>query len=163
MPLSFFGAFSIIIFSILHPFHVSVTELNYKKKEKIIEITHKIFIDDLELGLKKAGFSEADLLKLNNDLKFKEYLTHYLGEHFQIKVHKKYVPVEYVGKEIEEDAIWCYFEVQGVKNFKEIEVINTVLMEVHSDQSNLIHFSKDDAIKSIRLSENRRSGKFNFK
>jgi len=37
-----------------HPFYVSVTEISHNAKDKIIEISCKIFADDLEMTLTKS-------------------------------------------------------------------------------------------------------------
>ena len=38
-----------------HKFYVSVTQIDYVPNKKRIEITHRIFIDDLEKALEKSS------------------------------------------------------------------------------------------------------------
>ena len=46
---------SVLISAVLywHPFHVSVTDIEHDAESKSIQVSHRIFLDDLEIGLKK--------------------------------------------------------------------------------------------------------------
>lgn len=162
MPLTILASLLAAMFSFLHPFHVSVTEIQYQETEKSLQITHRIFLDDLELGLKNFGYEDADLYRLKDEGLFEEYLTNYLGSHFKLKVNGKLLKMNYVGKEIEEDALWCYMEVNGVKKVDDVEVAHTLLLEIYDDQSNLVHVYNKGEVKSLRLAEGKTFGKVNF-
>src|SRR5882762_9160240 len=52
-----------------HPLHVSVSEINYSEKDKALQITSRIFIDDLELSIRhQRKEPDMDLLAPNNGL-----------------------------------------------------------------------------------------------
>lgn len=46
----------------LHPFYVSVTEVAHNPKTKNLEISCKIFFNDLETALEKQSNSQLDIL-----------------------------------------------------------------------------------------------------
>lgn len=162
MALPILASLLAAMFSFLHPFHVSVTEIQYQEKEESLQITHRIFLDDLELGLRNYGYEDADLYGLEDEGLFEEYLTNYLGSNFKLKINGKLLKMKYVGKEIEEDAIWCYMEVNGVKKVDDVEVGHTLLLEIYEDQSNLVHVYNKGEVKSLRLTEGKTFGKVNF-
>ena len=45
-----------------HPFFVSVTEIEYLSKEKVLGVSCKVFNDDLETTLKTATVAQVDIL-----------------------------------------------------------------------------------------------------
>jgi hypothetical protein len=54
-------AFGLMAFS-LHPYYMSVTEFEYKPAEKEVQVSCKIFTDDLEATLKKEYKRKVDIL-----------------------------------------------------------------------------------------------------
>jgi hypothetical protein len=142
--------YSLIAF--LHPIHISVTEINYSAKDKALQITSRIFIDDLELAIRSKRKEEnLDIINPKNGLTTDQMVSEYVKEHLQIKVDGKARPITYLGSEKEDLAIICYIEVQDFKKAKTIEVTNNVIMEIHDDQSNLVHITYNGPVKSARL------------
>jgi hypothetical protein len=136
----------------LHPVHVSVTEINYNEKNKSLEVTSRIFIDDLELSIqKKLNQETLDILKPQNGMTTDQMVSSYLAEHLKVKLDGKPVKMKFLAHEIEDVAIICYLEIEGVKKVKTLEVTNTVIQETHADQSNLVHITFKAPVKSFRL------------
>lgn len=146
--------FSLLLWlaSLLHPIHLSVTEISQSEKDKALEITSRIFIDDLELSIQKEIKDEAlDLLKPENGKTTDQLVATYLLNHLKVKVDGKAQALKYLGHEIEDLALISYIEISNIKKLKSIEVFNDVLMETHRDQSNLVHVSYVGKMKSVRL------------
>jgi len=141
-----------LVASFLHPVHVSVTEIEYSEKNKSLQITSRIFIDDLELGIQKKLKQESlDILKPNNGSSTDQLVSAYLGEHLKIKLDGKPAKIQYLAHEIEDVAIICYLEIENVKKLKTLEVTDDVIQEIHADQSNLVHITYRSPVKSYRL------------
>ncbi|MEM6734795.1 MAG: DUF6702 family protein [Bacteroidota bacterium] len=141
------------IVCIIHPFHVSVTDIKYNKDKKSIQISSRIFLDDLELALQAYTNQEGlDIVDENNWDFINENLKRYLLNKIILKDGKnREYKLVYVGIEIEDDVMWCYLEVEKVKKIQSIIVTNKILHEVWSDQENLVHFRAFDRVKSARL------------
>ena len=139
--------------SLIHPFHVSVAEIKYKEDKKAIQISVRIFLDDLELALQAySGNDKLDITKEADWDLVKENLEPYVSERIRLWDEKdKEYELNWVGAEIEEDVIWCYIEVEKVKKLKQVKVLNSILHEVWGDQENLVHFRAFDDVKSARL------------
>lgn len=153
---------ALLVFSLtgIHPIHVSVTEMAYDEKEKELEIILRAFTDDIELGIRQQR-NEAELNVLAaTDLK--NMLWSYIQPHISIQLDGKLHPVKFIGYEKEDDVFVVYIQVQPVKPWKTIEVKNTLLTEVYSDQSNLINVTKLTKTKSLRLMRDNPSGKLTF-
>lgn len=139
----------------LHPIHVSVTEIEFDEKEKALEIMMRAFIDDLELTLRnKLNQPELDILDPKNGLTIDQMMGDYLNDHFKISLDNKPQKINYLGHEREGDAFIFYIEVSNVKRFKTIRILNDIITETHDDQSNLVHVTVRDKVRSLRLTRN---------
>jgi len=136
----------------LHPVHVSVTEVNYSEKDKALQITSRIFIDDLELSIQKQlGQETLDILKPKNGLTTNQMVSDYLRKHFLVKIDGKPAKIRFLAQEAEDAAIICYLEIENVKKLKTLEVTIDLIQEIHADQSNLVHITYRGPVKSYRL------------
>jgi hypothetical protein len=52
--------------------------------------------------------------------------------------------------------------VSKVKKWKTIQISNDVIMETHDDQSNLVHVTVQDNVKSLRLTREKSTDKLTF-
>jgi hypothetical protein len=142
--------FSLLFF--LHPIHVTVTEIEFDEKEKELEIMMRVFIDDLEQTLRNdLRQPELDILAPKNGVTTDQIVSKYLQDHFKIQLDGKPQTVKYLGHETEGDAFIFYIEVSNVKKWKTIRVKNNIMTETHDDQSNLVHVTVKENIKSLRL------------
>ncbi len=146
----------------LHPVHVSVTEITLDEKEKELEIISRIFWDDLEKSIRDVKKQpELNLLEPNT-VTTDQLVWEYLQQRFKITLNGKPQKIKYLGHEIEGEAILCFIQVSGVKKFETIEVFNNVITEVYDDQSNLVHVTVREKVKTLRLMRDNPSGKLTF-
>lgn len=150
--ISFFVIFAIFISSSSfenHKFYVSIYQINFNQKEKRLEITSRIFIDDLNEVLlkkfsKKTNFSETNTAK--DDI---ELMKKYLSENFSIKVNNIAKPINYLSCETEANVLICYFNIKEISKIKTLEVKNTALFELNSEQQNIIQTTIYNKKKSL--------------
>ena len=145
-----------------HPFYVSVCEIDYDEKARALQITQKIFLDDLEKGLREYSGENFDIMEKASEYKVNRILEAYYPEKMQVKVNGKTRTFNYLGSEIEEDAMWCYLEIEKVRNLKSMEVTNTVLFEIFEDQSTILHIQKSGKTRSFRLTNNETTAQLSF-
>lgn len=135
-----------------HPVHVSVTEIEVDTKEKELEIVSRIFIDDLELAIRQAKKQpELNLLEPKDGVTTDQLVSEYLQSRFRISLGNKPQKIKYLGHQVENEALICYIQVQSVKKIQTIEVYNSIITELHDDQSNLVHVTVNEKVKSLRL------------
>jgi hypothetical protein len=123
-----------------HAFHISKTDMAHNVKEKSLQITMHIFIDDLELALEKQGHKKLFIGTEREVVGVNDLITKYLQNNFSIKINDKQIPFAWIGKETAADkqAIWVYLEVKNVKSINQIFVENKILTETFSDQKNIV-------------------------
>jgi hypothetical protein len=147
----------------LHPIHISVTEINYNEKAKSLQITSRVFIDEMELGVRaQRKESELDILEPKNSLTTKQLIGSYLAAHLKIKIDGKPAKINFLGHEKEDISFVCYLEIENVKKLKTLEVFNDIITEIHDDQSNLVHVTYKSPVKSTRLTRDNTSEIFSF-
>jgi hypothetical protein len=155
-----------LIFGVLlsfHPIHLSITEIDHNEKSKALQITMRIFIDDLETAIRnKLNDEELDLLEPGNGRTTDELVKAYLAEVVRIKVDKKASKINYLGHEIEGPAMICYVEIENIKKFTTIEVTNKVIHDTYDDQSNLVNVNYKGKVKSLRLTSDEPTGTVTF-
>jgi hypothetical protein len=145
-----------------HPFYVSVTEINHNQKEKALEISCKIFIDDMEDVLKQNFKTVVDLSDQKQQIKNDQLITAYITKNLSITADQKAVQLNYVGYEKDSEAVFCYFEVVNISTVKAIDVSNSILQDLTDKQINIMHVSVNGVRKSYKLDYPQKLAKFNF-
>lgn len=134
-----------------HAFHVSVTDIKFKEDQKALQISSRIFLDDLELALR--DYSGDNKLDIVNEVSWEEtngILKEYLLDNFKASTSKGSLEIQYIGAERDEEVMWCYLEVVKVKKLKDIAIWNNILIGSFQDQENIIHFKAYGKVKSER-------------
>ena len=132
----------------LHEFHSSVMQIDHNAKSKTLQITVRLFTDDLCLSLERAGAPKMELGTQSEPPSANEHVENYLKEHIAITVNGKEVSFKYLGKEAQLDATWCYLEIEKIGNVKKIEIENTLMLSDFDDQTNLVNLNIDGRKKS---------------
>lgn len=145
-----------------HPFYISVTEINHNVKDKTLEISCKMFLDDFEKTLRDVTKTEVDLNNVKDKAKIDKLISDYLNSHLQLKVDGKQVSLQFVGFEKESEAAWCYLQVNNVPSVKQLEIKNTLLFEEFDSQISIMHVTVNGTRKSTRLNKPESTAKFEF-
>lgn len=140
------------ILPVNHPFYMTVTEINHNAQEKIVEVSCKIFADDLEAVLKRSTGNKIQLSDQNKKSENDKLIAGYILKHLQIKIDDRPLILQFVGSEKEDDAIWSYFQVNDISNVKKIEIINDLLYESFDSEINLMHVMANGSRQSKRVS-----------
>lgn len=140
-----------LFFAQFHPFHVSVCDIEFKQESKSVQVSQRIFLDDLEQAINKK-FNVNMIIDDATTFDFRDSLIQvYVLEHLNMTFDGNEKKRAYVGNEVEEDAMWCYIEYFGIKKFNALEISSTVLLDTFDDQGNIIHLKHGEFEKSIKL------------
>jgi len=135
-------------------------ELRFNKESSSFEVAIKIFIDDLEVAIKKEGYPALNLGSNKENELAEEHLASYLDKYFSIEIDgKKWTP-HFVGKEISEDfqAVWCYVEYSGdISKAQKCTLTNRILLDIYSDQRNIMDIRMSKSHKAYTILEPGRS------
>ena len=147
----FFGLSSMAI----HKFYVSIYQVNYAPNKKMIQITSRLFIDDVNDALEKK-FKKRTNLALENETPDDEVLfKKYFAEKFIIKVNGVSKTLNLLSKDIDGNVVICYFSVKDISKISSLAIENSALMELNDEQQNIIQANINGEKQSLLLtSEN---------
>lgn len=131
-----------------HEFHLSKSTVNYDTETNAIQVTLRIFIDDLETALATDGIKG---LKIGTGTEVDSadyFVSAYIADHFVLTTAADTLLYQYLGKELSDDlqAIWCYLELpleDGLPTGEDITLHNTILLKDFADQKNVVTVKKD--------------------
>lgn len=134
-----------------HDYYVSVTQIEYAKNQKSLQIISQIFIDDFEKLLRER-FDESIVLAPDNQRELIErYMQSYLEDKLKLKVNGKALDFKFIGKEYKDDITYCYLEVENITEIKSLSVTNRILFDVLPDQQNIVRLKLLNKNRSFLL------------
>jgi hypothetical protein len=143
---------------LIHKFYLSLTEIRFNPDTERIEVSMRIFPDDLDRALMyKTGINTMLATELEPP-GADSLLMEYLLESFQIIVNGKTVALNYLGKEPEADAIWCYLESEQINQPVTIMVTQALLTETFEEQVNIVQVYQGKWNKGLLLNRQEQSG-----
>jgi hypothetical protein len=145
-----------------HPFYISVTEINLNTADKTLEVSCKMFADDLEQTIEKINHSQLDISSDKDKPKFENYIPAYVKNHLSISIDGKAANLSYIGFEKEKESAYCYFEVENISSLKKIDINNSLLHDYTSEQVNIIHVLVNGKRQSTKLDYPNRNASFRF-
>lgn len=145
-----------------HPYYMSVTEMEYKPAEKEIQVSCKIFTDDLEETLKKEFSRKVDILNTTQKKENEQLLNTYLQKHLRLQLDGKPADLQMIGFEQEGEAVWIYLVTPNIAAFKTAIVFNDLLYAYREDQINIVHFKNNKERKSYRFNYPAKQFTFNW-
>jgi hypothetical protein len=150
------------LFGMIHPFFVSMTDINYNSKEKELEISVRIFTDDLENTLRKYHSEKIDILRPADIKEMNGFVDNYIQKHLQLQVNGSPVQMNFLGYEEQSESIWSYLEVKNINNVQKLNITNSLLHDYNTNQVNMIHVKANDKEYSTKLDYPSTSASFSF-
>ena len=145
-----------------HPLYITVTEIKHNTKDRILEVSCKIFTNDFEAVLEKMSGSRVDLSAAATRAASDKLIDTYVGKHLRLKVDGKPVVLHFVGSEQENDGTWSYFQVNDVPAVKRIDAVDELLYDSFTQQINIMHVTVGGQRKSFRLDYPEAAAAFEF-
>ena len=133
--LCFFG------FSFAHPFHSSIISLKFNDNLRSIEITMRVFANDLEKTLNQIN--DLNIIIDNDDdvQNVDSLIFNYIDKTIFLSINENECDLSWIGKEFETDIVWLYLEILDIdKKIKKISAENRFLFSPFEDQLNIMNF-----------------------
>lgn len=143
----------LVAFTTVHKFYVSVTNVGFSEKDDALQITTRIFIDDLEAVLLERYDITTKLATDNESELADEYLEKYFRKKFQIEINNEQQAYDFIGRRYDNDVCIFYLEVPKIQLsvVKSIQIQNQILTDLFDEQQNLVHFKVKGEKKSFVL------------
>lgn len=145
-----------------HPFYIGVTEINHNAADKTLEISCKVFMEDLEEVLKKTSRKAVHLSDAAQHSQNEALVNQYFQQHLRLVVGGKAAALQFIGFEKEAESVYAYFESSGVAAVKKLDIENSILHDFTSEQINIIHATVGGQRKSTKLNFPAHTASFQF-
>jgi hypothetical protein len=142
----------------VHKFYVSIYQINYSSDKKMLQITSRLFVDDVNAVLYKKFGKKTFLGEKNESQDDVNLMKKYILDNFSLKVNGQLKPINYLSKEMEGNVIICYYNIKDISKIKSLEVKNSALIELNSEQQNIIQSTIYGEKQSLLLTEETLSG-----
>ncbi|WP_250433036.1 DUF6702 family protein [Hanstruepera flava] len=152
----------LMAFTSVHEYYVSITQIEFVKEKRSVQIISRIFIDDFEKLLRERYDSNITLAIEDESSKVDFYTERYLKEKVKIKINGKEAVMTFIGKEYEADIMYCYLEIESVSSIQSFEISNQVLFDLYSEQQNIVRTKINGKNKSFILIKENDKGLLNF-
>jgi predicted RNase H-related nuclease YkuK (DUF458 family) len=154
---SFLSAFT------LHKFYVGVFQIDYFKEKKAVQITVRLFIDDLEKALYKKHNKHIYITTKDEIAEANTLIANYLSEKLKIKINNKSQSLQFLTKEQEDNIVICYLKIPFKDKIKDLEITNTVLSDIFKEQQNLVHLNLNSNKKTLLFTNTETNQKLKYK
>lgn len=139
----------------IHKFYVSIFLVENNTKRNELEITARIFIDDLDKALESRFNIKPKIGTPNQIPDVEKYINAYINASLLITTNSNQKPLKWLGFELENDVLVCYLTMPYVDKINEITVKNTFLTNLFSEQQNIMHFTINAKKSSILLTKSK--------
>lgn len=125
-----------------HQFFVSIYQINFISNKSRVEITARIFVDDLNRFLSKNKTNKThigDKLESAADLVL---LQKMFEESLLIQINHQPKKLLFLSKELDGNVLVCYLKITEVSQIQSFEIENNCLMGLDDSQQNIVqtHF-----------------------
>ena len=145
-----------------HSFHASISSFDCKKNTSTIEITMKLFTDDIEYALRSLENSDLVLDSKANLHNIDSLIFSYIKMNFVLLLNNKKTELLWIGKEIDNDITWCYLEIENIDKLFELKIKNSLFFSFFDDQLNICHFYCNDKPETLMFHNGKELGEIKF-
>jgi exopolysaccharide biosynthesis protein len=162
----FYLFLGIVFFSVsafeMHKFYAAIFQVNYVQEKRMIQITSRIFLDDLSKAIEKKYNKKNNLASEKESTEDINLLNRYISENLVFKVNGQPKAFRFLSKETEGDVLVCYFSIKDISKLKKLEVYNTILSDWNSEQQNIMHFIVSGEKRSTLFTSSHKSEMLNY-
>lgn len=142
-----------------HKFYVGICSIEHNQNSKSLEITLKLFRDDLELALTKVYGNQVKIEVEGAGEDVDVQIEEYVRKGFSVEYEGTPMSMSFIGYEAEDDMVWMYVEVD-IADKSSFEIDHTLLFELFEEQTHIVHFRQGNDLRSTSI--NRLDHKVDF-
>ncbi|MCY3554379.1 MAG: hypothetical protein OXH56_03560 [Gemmatimonadetes bacterium] len=145
-----------------HVFYVSITRVKWNAGDALLDVSVRIFTDDLEEAIVAKGGPRLRLWTDQAHADRERHVAEYLASRLAFRVNGADRKLTYAGMEDALDATACLVQITGVDRVETIEVENRILIEMFDTQANVMRFEVGGEKKYVNLSKKTVTGTVRF-
>lgn len=151
-----------VMSSFAHKFYVGIFQVNFASDKKMLQITSRIFVDDLNNALEKKFKRKFHLEERNPPADDVSDMNKYVFENFRIAINGKTQPLDYRSFEIQDNVLVGYYRITQVESVQSIHVTNKILFDFVTEQQNIVQTNVGGNKQNLLLTIDEPSGRLDF-
>ena len=129
----------LLLSSWYHPIHVSVTNIELDPDAGKIELSVKIFSDDFQDMILRQYGVMLNLVEQEDPGERINVINGYIADALKVEINGKVtIDAGFTRSELNEEAIWLYYEYEYDKRIRRMKVDNRIMLDHFDDQTNLV-------------------------
>ena len=157
----FVFAIGVVLYSWLHPVHVSLLNVVLDPRTGNIEIAFKLYSDDFENIIVNKYNIDLDITDKADPGEKIDIIHKYIEESFELSINgTKIDNWEFTGNQSDEESIWLYYKKLWPGQIQKVSIRNEILMDLYEDQTNLVIITWFDKQNGFRLNNKTREISF---
>ncbi len=145
-----------------HVFYVSIARVKWNVDDARLDVSVRIFTDDLEEAIVAEGGPRLRLWTDQAHADRDRYVSDYLTSRLAFRINGADRQLTYAGMEDALDATACLVQITDVESVDTIEVENRILIEMFDTQANVMRFEIGGEKKFVNLSKKTVTGTVRF-
>lgn len=145
-----------------HVFYISITKVKWNDQHQRLDLSMRIFTDNLEEAVADAGGPPLKLWTDDEHAESDRYIAEYVISRVRFTVNGKAAALEYLGKADALDATACFFQIRDIKQVKTVDVENSILTDLYDTQANVVRFEVAGEKKFVNLNKKTTRGSVAF-
>ncbi len=137
----------------VHKYYISLTKIDFIKDKNEVQVTMRIFIDDLQATLNTAYHTNIELALPDESKQIDSLINTYLLKKFILTINGNKKEYTYLGKEYEDDVVYLYLEAENITKITAIKVKNSMLMDEFESQKNIIKIHINNTKRTFLLTK----------
>ena len=138
-------------YTLKHPFYMSVVDIKQDATKQNLNVSVRLFTNDLEDALRKITAKPIDVLNPKNKAEADSLVFNYIKKRLTIQVNLKNQHLKFIGYEKEEESVWAYLEIQKCPKPKTMVVDTKLLYDYLPQQVNIVHAEINTVKKSTKV------------
>jgi hypothetical protein len=146
-----------------HPVHVTVLNIEFNQANGKIDLTFRVYKDDMELALFHNYQLQTTLDSTKAGWKSVSYLNRYINDKVKLKINNKQIDSLVFERTLWDGTnLWIYYSLKIPGNLQSIWLKNGMMMDLYFDQSNMIICGSTGKEKAYMLVYDRNEMSFDY-
>jgi hypothetical protein len=122
-----------------HPVHVTVLNVEFNLESGRIDLTFRVYKDDMELALYHNYQLQTTLDSTKAGWKSVKYLNQYINDRVKLKVNNKAIDTLVFEKTLFDGTnLWLYYSLHISGSLQSLWLKDEMMMDLYFDQSNMV-------------------------
>ncbi|MGB2152752.1 MAG: DUF6702 family protein [Flavobacteriaceae bacterium] len=139
------------LISFTHEYYVSITEVVYVSEKHQLQLTTRVFTDDMEAYFNSQTNENIQLSPDHNPILIDALVERFFQNNFKVFFDNNKLEISYLGRQYQEDQMLIFAEVTELSPPTSYKIQNTILIPFRTKQQNIVRVKNNITQKSFLM------------